>query len=332
LKKIVIDTLKIIIPLAFGLFLIWYVYDLLSEEEKEQLFTSLGKANYLWIIASVFFGIVSHISRAYRWKYLLDPLGFKPKFLNSFFSVMIGYTVNLMLPRVGEVTRCGVLSKYENIPFNKAFGTVIAERIADITILSILTLTVIFSQMDKLRAMILSWLPEGEGKTQLLNFLGISGLVLTIAMIGMYFIFKRSSNELVGKIKSLLLGFIEGIKSILKMESRVKFILHTLFIWLMYIIMFYICFFSLPETSNVPLIGVLAAFVMGGLSIIFIQGGIGVYPAAVMEILFLYGVGRPSGLALGWIIWISQTAMILLLGTVSMLLMPRYNKKLKNNG
>jgi len=130
------------------------------------------------------------------------------------------------------------------------------------------------------------------------------------------------------KIKSILIGFWEGAKSIIYMKSSLMFILHTLFIWIMYVLMFYMCFFSLEATSNVPTMGILAAFVMGGISIIFVQGGIGVYPAAVMQILFIYGVSKSSGLALGWIIWTSQTTMILVLGILSMLLLPRYNKYL----
>ncbi len=328
MKNIALNIIKVVLPLAFGLFLVWYVYDLLDEKEKEDLFLSLKQANYWWIIASVLFGILSHLSRAYRWKYLLDPLGLKPKFLNSFFSVMIGYTINLLLPRVGEVSRCGILSKYEKMPFTKLFGTVIAERIADVTILATLTFFVIFSQFDKLGDMLKSWISYDKENSSLGMYSALVVITGIIIFIGFLYLLKTSSNKYLLKIKSILTGFWEGAKSIIYMKSSLMFILHTLFIWIMYVSMFYMCFFSLEDTSNVPLMGMLAAFVMGGISIIFIQGGIGVYPAAVMQILFLYGVSRSSGLALGWIIWTSQTVMILVLGILSMLIIPKYNRYL----
>lgn len=328
MKNITLNIIKVVLPLAFGLFLIWYVYDLLDEKEKEDLFISLKQANYWWIIVSMAFGVLSHLSRAYRWKYLLDPLGLKPKFLNSFFSVMIGYTINLLLPRVGEVSRCGVLSKYEKMPFTKLFGTVIAERIADVTILATLTFLVIFSQFDKLGDMLKTWISYDKEESSLGMYSALVAFAGIIIFIGFLYLLKTSSNKYLLKIKSILIGFWEGAKSIIYMKSSLKFILHTLFIWIMYVSMFYMCFFSLEATSNVPLMGMLAAFVMGGISIIFIQGGIGVYPAAVMQILFLYGVSRSSGLALGWIIWTSQTVMILILGILSMLILPKYNRYL----
>ena len=329
MKNIALNIIKVVLPLAFGLFLVWYVYDLLDEREKQDLFLSLKQANYWWILLSVSFGILSHLSRAYRWKYLLDPLGLKPNFLNSFFSVMVGYTINLLLPRVGEVSRCGVLSKYEEMPFTKLFCTVIAERIADVTILATITFLVIFSQFDLLGDMLKGWMANDNEESSLGLYTLIVLAIGFLAFIGFLYLIKTSSNKHLLKIKSMLLGFWEGAKSIVYMKSSLMFILHTLFIWIMYVSMFYMCFFSLEATSNVPLMGMLAAFVMGGISIIFVQGGIGVYPAAVMQILFIYGVSKSSGLALGWIIWTSQTAMILILGVLSMLILPKYNKYLR---
>ncbi|HIA36654.1 MAG TPA: flippase-like domain-containing protein, partial [Flavobacteriales bacterium] len=276
-----------------------------------------------------FLGILSHLSRAYRWKYLLQPLNYNPRFLNSFFSVMTGYLINLLVPRLGEITRCGVMSRYEKIPFNKLFGTVIAERIADLTILTILTLSVILAQLSTLKDLLYSIIPnEISGNTIILicMILFVSALVIIRVL---YVYLKNSTKPFAIKIKSLIQGFLDGLKSIIEMENRVLFILHTLFIWLMYFAMFYLCFFSLEETSDIPIVGVLAAFVMGGISIIFIQGGIGVYPAAIMEVLFLYEIIKPMGLALGWIIWISQTAMLIVMGVLSLLLISRYNKSLK---
>ena len=135
------------------------------------------------------------------------------------------------------------------------------------------------------------------------------------------------------KIRELFRGIFEGLSSILKMENKVYFLLHTVFIWIMYIGMFWICFFCLEETSQVPLAGVVASFVMGSLAIVFVQGGLGVFPLAIMNTLLLYGISKSGALALGWILWTSQTLMIIVLGVASIPLL-RYvnrNKTIESN-
>ena len=129
------------------------------------------------------------------------------------------------------------------------------------------------------------------------------------------------------KIKDFVVGVFDGAKSILTMKQKWGFLFHTAFIWVMYVLMFYVSMKSLPETSNVPFLGMLAAFVMGGLSIIFVQGGLGVYPAAIMAVLMLYGVERTDGLALGWIMWTGQTILLIFVGFLCMAILPLYNKK-----
>ena len=225
MKNFIISALKFAIPLGVGIFLIWYVYSLLSPNEKEELFDAMERANYWWIALSMFLGILSHLSRAYRWKYLLQPLNYNPRFLNSFFSVMTGYLINLLVPRLGEITRCGVMSRYEKIPFNKLFGTVIAERIADLTILTILTLSVILAQLSTLKDLLYSIIPnEISGNTIILicMILFVSALVIIRVL---YVYLKNSTKPFAIKIKSLIQGFLDGLKSIIEMENRVLFIL-----------------------------------------------------------------------------------------------------------
>jgi hypothetical protein len=326
-KKTLFNIIKVVLPLVAGVYIIWAVFGQLAPEEKQSMFISLEQANYGWIAVSIVFGILSHVSRAYRWQYLLSPLGYRVRFMNSFFSVMIGYLINLILPRVGEVSRCGIMSRYEKISFSKLFGTVIAERIADMTILGTIMIVVILTQLATIKSLVLSILPQDIDINNLLKVCGIISLILVVLAIVTYQVLKRSVNTVIVKIKGVLTGFIDGLKSIARMEHSGKFILHTLFIWTMYITMFYVCFFSLEETSSVPVGGILAAFALGGLSIIFIQGGIGIYPAAIMKVLLLYGVTDGTGGALGWIIWTSQTLMILIVGLMSITLVSWYNRK-----
>ncbi len=327
MKKLLFTFLKVVLPLALGLFLIWYYYQTLTEADKLEIRNAFSKANYAWIWFSLVFAILSHMSRAYRWKYTLEPLGLKPKFLNSFFSVLIGYLVNLAVPRLGEVSRCGVMSRYEKMPFQKLLGTVIAERIADFIILIIFSVTVCIIQIE----IIGSFLSEGwNNLTAELSWPGISLLILGLIgglVLFIYVVFLGTfTNSFILKIRSFLRGMYDGIMSIVRMKQKWAFLFHTLFIWAMYIVMFYVCFFSLPETSDVPWGGILTSFVLGGFAIVFTNGGIGAYPLVVMGVLTLYNVDSNIGNAFGWIVWTAQTVMFLVLGGLSFLLMPIYNR------
>lgn len=319
MKKYFLNFLKISIPLAFGIFLIWYVFNNLSSSEKDNVYYSFSHANYFIILLSIIFGILSHASRAIRWKYTIEPLGKTPGFWNSFFGVMIGYIANLAFPRLGEVTRPAVVAKYENIPFNKLLGTIVAERVADLLILGAITLTVIFMELDKLRDLLVETVAQGGDKFSLENILILLGIAIVGGGIFLFFMISNSKNPFFSKIRTLFQGIFEGIKSIATMKKKGMFLLHTAFIWIMYLLMHYVCFFALSDTSDVPLVGVLASFVLGGLSIVFVQGGIGVYPIAIMKTLVIYGVLNTSALALGWIIWTAQTLMIIILGVISII-------------
>ena len=307
--------------------MIWYVFNNLSESEKENVFYSFSHANYLIILLSICFGILSHASRAIRWKYTIEPLGKTPGFWNSFFGVMIGYIANLAFPRLGEVTRPAVVAKYEGIPFNKLLGTIVAERVADLLILGAITITVILMEIDKLRDLLSDTIAQGGDKFSMENVL----VLIAVAVIGggvfLFFMISKSNNPFFAKIRELFQGILEGVKSIATMKKKGMFLLHTAFIWIMYLLMHYVCFFALEDTADVPFAGVLASFVLGGLSIVFVQGGIGVYPIAIMKTLVIYGVLNTSALALGWIIWTAQTVMIIALGVISIIFIRVINQK-----
>ena len=320
MKKVLGSILKIIIPLGLGVFLIWLAYDKLTEKDIEDIKRAFKEINYFYLFLSVFFGVLSHLSRAWRWKYPLEPLGYQPKFLNSFYAVMIGYFANLGIPRSGEVMRCGVMAKYENMSFNKLVGTVIAERVADFLILIAFIIITIFIQMD----LILGQLSKAQDKFSMTLVYGLIGMMV-LGVVG-FIILKKSNSKFYLKLRDFIAGILEGVKTILTMEKKWLFIGHTIFIWFMYFMMFYITFFSLEDIQEVPLSGILTAFVMGGLSIALTNGGIGAYPYGVAETLLLYGVAFNVGYAFGWAVWVAQTIMIVSLGLASMILMPRYNR------
>ncbi len=334
MKKLIINILKIGVPLVFGVYLLWYFYDIMEEDEKVALFHHMKEANYLWLLLSMVLAFLSHLSRAYRWRYLIDPLGKRIGLWNAYHAIMIGYLFNLFVPRAGEATRAIVLSKTEKVPFAKLFGTIIAERAVDLIMLAIIcaatiyfqyeNLDLITSRMDVLNQQLTadsSGSDDGSGfpfKIVILSVLGI-GALFGLAL----FIFKSSFRK---KVVDLFKGFLEGGLSIFKSKNPWAFTFHSVLIWVLYIMMFVFCCYSIEETSDMPIGGIFAGFVAGTIGFIIVQGGIGVYQALVGLVITTYlypefeNPIHSVGLALGWLIWLSQNLLILLLGLISYLL------------
>lgn len=327
------NAIRFTIFLGIGIFFIWIFLRNLTPDQKKEIILSMGNANYWWIGLAIPLGIFAHFLRAIRWKMLIEPLGYKPSNLNMFFAVFIGYFANLALPRLGEVSRCSVLARYENVPFNKGFGTVITERALDLIIFVFLFFLNLGLQYSHLRGYIEEKIYKPlEQKLHLhvdlsgsLFILMVSFLILVLVFI---LIFRKRiiAMPLYLKIKNLVVGFFEGMKSLLKVRRPWLFVVYSLGIWLMYLLMAYIVFFSMDESSKLGIDAGLAVLVFGSIGIMVVQGGIGIYPAIVAETLVLYGVASTKGYALGWLIWSSQTLTIVLVGIVSLILLPLLNK------
>ena len=313
--------LKILVPLSIGLFFIFLTVNATSNEERKLIYSYIKNADYRFLFLSVFFGVLSHLSRAYRWKFLLAPLGYKPRFINTVLSVLIAYIANLGIPRSGEILRATTLSSYEKIPFEKTFGTVIAERLVDMIILFSIILLALSFHFE------LIWNLLKEKQVSMIRplYWFFGGLIPVIYVIR--FLFKQERHPAIIKIKNFLKGLTEGILSLKKMPKKGVFIAHTLFIWIMYIAMFYVVKWAVPETSTLGLNALLPAFVIGGLAISASNGGIGIYPFSVALMLATFGVSNESGLAFGWITWIAQTLMIIVFGSLSFFALPLVNRK-----
>ncbi|MBT5099890.1 MAG: lysylphosphatidylglycerol synthase transmembrane domain-containing protein [Polaribacter sp.] len=307
--------LKTTLPLLLGGVLVWYS---LAGMDQEKMITHLRTANYGWIFLGLFFGVLSHLSRAYRWKFMLAPMGYKPKFTNSVLAVLIGYFVNLAIPRAGEVSRATVMVNYENIPFQKGFGTIVAERIADMIMMFLIIGITLFFQFDYILALVSE------------NFDPIKIGFLLLGIIGATIVFtsfvKKAKQGFLLKIKNFILSLVEGVTSILKMEKKWNFIFHTFFIWTMYVAMFWA---TIPAIQGleVPVGGILVGFIAGGFSIAATNGGIGSYPLAVTGAFLLFNVPESPSEAFGWIMWSAQTLMIIVFGGLAFLVLPIYNKK-----
>ncbi|MEN8125766.1 MAG: lysylphosphatidylglycerol synthase transmembrane domain-containing protein [Bacteroidota bacterium] len=314
-------TIFTILPIALGVFLIWYSISKLTPSDIEAIKNSFKTANYWWVFLSLFFGILSHFSRAYRWNFLLEPLGYNPKFANSIMAVLVGYLVNLTIPRAGEIARATAISKYEDIPFEKAFGTIVSERIADVIMLLGIIATAFFLQTKLLT----KYLFKDDASNSYNNWFVIFGLIVVGLLF--FWLIQKSNNPFIKKIQNFVNGLIQGVISIFKMKKKWAFIFHTVFIWTMYVLMFYAVTFALPETTNLPFGAIIVGFVVGGLSMALTNGGLGTYPIFVASAITLYGIAENPALAFGWIMWTAQTLMVLFFGGLSFILLPIYNQK-----
>ena len=314
--------MKILLPLLLGVFLIWYSIYSATPEERETTWLYISNAEPLWVILSLILGLISHIIRAYRWNLLLNPLGYQIKVSNSFMSIMAGYLANLGIPRSGEFIRGGLVSNYEKIPFHKAFGTIISERLVDLLLLIIVILFTLTLEFDKLY-----------------NYLGdklthpVWTLLIVIVAIGLGILCLRllqnSDNSIIIKIRSFGEGILEGIRSIFNMKKKGWFMLLSISIWILYILMFDVVRYTVPAISNLKLGATLVAFVAGTLAFSTTNGGIGAYPLAIGYVLLLYNIEESAGKAFGWILWSTQTALTLFFGALSFLFLPVLNKATK---
>lgn len=319
MKKKIGKWLSIGIPLILGIFLIQYKYNQFTQNQILEIKSYFKNANYFYIYLSLFIALFGFISRAYRWKYAIEHLGYKTHFYNNLMAVCVGYFMNLTIPRSGEFSRALVLKKYENMPFDKAFGTIVAERVVDTLIFFMFVLASFLFQFKVLKNYVLAKIPFQS--LMILAVIGFVGFVVFI-LIWLY-----SKWKIVTIIKEKLSGLIEGMVSILKMKKKWEFIFHSFFIWFTYVLMFYVTIFALKETSNISFGAVIIAFIFGSLAVGFTNSGFGVYPLLISEIFLLYGVSDTAGTAFGWLAWGSQTVLMVVLGGLSFLFLPILNRK-----
>lgn len=309
--------IKILLPISIGIFCIFFSFRNISFTDFTKYFYEI---NYLWVFVGIFLGALSHISRSYRWKYLIEPLGYKLGFINSVLAVFSAYLINYTIPRAGDIARATMISKYEKIPLDKTLGTIVAERAVDvICILTIIATGLIF-EFNRISEKLISLIENTE-------------ISVVIIYVGVIILILFVSNRVLRKSKyyksilNFFSGIVEGLTIIFKMEKRVPFILHSIFIWLMYILMFWATSMAFFELHEVAFYQFMISFTLAAISIMLSNGGIGIYPLAVEESLGWYGVQSTTGLAFGWVSWLSQTMMVIIFGGLSLFILPFINRK-----
>lgn len=302
----------------------------MSVESYNYFKKALNEANYFWIILALFLSFLAYLSRAFRWKFMLESLGYETNFWNRYHAMMIGYLVNLTIPRAGEATRAAMLFRSDKVPFSISFGTIIAERALDLIMLmlvSLITLSVAYTDFETIFFQIKTQFNESTNSQNgqfIKSFIYILGIVLFLTLILLFFF----NQKIKIKISNFTKGVISGLLSIFNTKKTFQFIAHTIFIWVMYILYFGIAFLSLEETSNFPIEGILMGFIAGALGISFTNGGIGTFPLLVgLVVVFYLEKDNPNALAignaLGMLIWVSQTLFLIILGLISLILLPK---------
>ena len=302
----VIKTLKILLPLALGVFLMWLWLGKMTSQERIELWHDIKNANPLWIGISFLTALLSHMSRAYRWKFMLQPMGYTPKFGNSLAAVMTAYFANTFVLRSGEVLRAVAIQKTDKIPFEKAFGTIVSERIADLVMLLLIMIMAIALQSTELIDL---FKKEANPVSSIISL----SVLLIAGIIGLR-VLKKSSHPFIVKVRDFGLGVLEGVKSILSMKKNAAFIFHTVFIWAMYISMFWIVTLTVPGLQGVSVGVTLTAFVVGAFSMSATNAGMGLYPLAMVTVFSFFGYEAADGNAFGSIIWGTQTIFNIIIG------------------
>ena len=301
-----------------GFYLIIYTYNKFTTEQILEIKSYFKNANYSYIFLGLFVAFLGNASRAYRWKFALEHMGYKTSFYNNFMAVNIGYLLNLTVPKSGEISRALIVKKYENVPFDKGFGSIVAERIIDMIVLLLFMALAVFLQYDIVKSFILDKIPFQK--------LLIFSIISLLAGIALLLIYIYSKAKWVLFIKQKISGLKEGVLSIFHMKKKVEYLLHTAFIWFSYLFMFYITLFVIPETSTLSIGAIISAFVVGSIAIAFTNSGFGSYPFLISKILLFYTISETAGNAFGWIVWTSQMVLVLIMGVLSFLFLPIFNR------
>jgi glycosyltransferase 2 family protein len=321
LKKKFLSVIQYIFFLLIGFILLWLVF---RKIDVKEVAAQIRVANYEWLLLSIILGIFSHIARAMRWNILIRSMGYQSDTQTTFYAVMVGYMANTAFPRLGEVTRCGVLSKKKAIPFNALIGTVISERVFDMIVLLLIIIAVIFLQLSLLSAFvnkyILSYFAGIANRDNLIIaiVLLIAFIVLPVILIRM-FLHKIRRWHIYNKISDFLKGLLDGVRSIMKIKAKWSFITLTLVIWTLYTLMTYTAFFAIEATASLGFFDAITVMALGSLGMVApVPGGIGAYQFIVKAILTeIFLIPSEPAVSYSIILWAAQSIMILALGTLS---------------
>lgn len=346
MKKVLTNILKFLVFLSVGLVILYWVYQKQNAAYQaecdlrgipaadcsllQKVLTDFASADLFWLFMVLVFFTISNLSRASRWNMLLQRLGFQPRLINAFLTVILGYFANLGLPRVGEVVRAGTMARYEKIPVEKVMGTVVVDRVIDVISILIATALALILEFDTLWAFLEENNSMGEkiransSLLLLLGGLGISGLILLFSLRK-----RLRATKVYQKIEGILLGFVEGLQTIRKLDRPWIFVLHSINIWVMYFLMTYVCFFAFEPTAHLSATVALVVFVFGGWGIVIPSpGGMGTYHFLATTALGFYGIAGDDGFSWSNISFFTiQIGCNITIGLLALILLPIINRE-----
>jgi uncharacterized membrane protein YbhN (UPF0104 family) len=314
-----------------GIALIWWSLHQIPAEEWTK-FTLALKQSKLWIVFPVFIILgLSHFLRALRWRLIMEPLGYQPSIANTYLAVLIGYLANLAIPRLGEVLKCTLLAKYEKVPAEKIVGTIVAERAFDVISLGIVFLMALGLQFNVIEA---GWnqlknqtatpvIDSNEGNWKMYLFVGIGILLVTL-----FLILRKRIPTMVTSIKQIFSGIWEGVMSATKLKQQKLFFVYSFGIWFLYLLATYVGLYATAGTES-SFATAISCLAYASIGMILTPGGIGAYAYFMAKVLELNGVDYTLGLANGTLQWFSQFLIVIVLGGLSLIILPIINKQAK---
>lgn len=331
MRKKTVNLLQYAFFLGLGIFLLWYSANNLSAENQKHLTEAFQTTNYWLAIPVMGLLMISHFSRALRWRILIRPLGYNPSVTNMFIATLLGYFFNLLVPRLGEVMKCTILAKQEKIPADKVIGTMVTERACDFLALIIIIIVTISIQFETIQLFAATQFHgifyNDKGQLKIYKLLIIISLIALLIIIILRIAKIFAHAKFIQSIKKILKGIWLGISSIRHMEDKWLFLFHTLFIWAIYFFSIRLGFHILDAVADLGTKASFAILSFGSIAMLATQGGIGAYQYTIQKLLPLYGIEEGPALAFGWILWIAQTGIIIFAGIVCLILLPVINRK-----
>jgi glycosyltransferase 2 family protein len=332
MKKPILTILQYLFFFGLGILFVWLTVKDINKEQWQLIKTSIQQARHWLIVPAFLLLFLSHYSRALRWKILMEPLGYTPSTFNTFAAVMIGYLVNAGVPRLGEVVKCTLLSRYEKVRADRLVGTIVVERAVDVVCLLLVFVAALIFQGgfigEHLSAKFSSFFRDESGQTSIRKM--IIAFIAVVGFLGiLYFVLKRFGHiDAVGKVKEVIRGILHGLNSIRLIKHKGWFIFHSILIWALYLAATTVGILALRETAHLGIGGGLTTLAVGSVGMIITPGGIGAYPLLVAKLIGWYDLDEDTiGNALGWLLWSVQTLIILIGGLIFFALFSYHNKK-----
>ena len=332
MRKKIISIVQYVLFLGAGIFLVWWQFTSMDAAGKKEFYEALSNTNYWLLIPVLLMSLLSHLSRAMRWKIIMEPLGYKPSLNNVFAVTMVGYFANSAIPRLGEVLKCSLLAKFEKLKIDKLFGTILVERTFDFVCYLIFIGITVLLQIDLIGNYVsgkLKAIGSGGGMPIWLKIGIVFVIIIGIVLMLKWLVKKYPTNSLITKLSGFVSGIGAGFKTIRTMKKKRLFLAHTFFIWSMYLLQVYVGFYAMEATDQLSMYAAFSVLSLSTLAMIATPGGMGSFPVFVAQTLLIYGVATPQGKAFGWLLWGANTLIVVIVGLIALLLLPYMNKNKK---